>query len=173
MKKLIFLFICLIPAMLLAQDELFKPQKELIGTTVNEIKLTDYVLNEPANKNFSNKFKVLEFWATWCKPCLKAVPHLNKLQRKFSDSNLVFLSVTYEKPEVAQKVFSKIKFETVVVSDQTRTIHQVLRVQYKGTMPLPRTVLIDNQNRIIWYGSPKELSEKKVAQFLKGEKIED
>ena len=172
MKIILLLLVGFCPGLSFAQSDLFKPQNELIGTTVGEIKITDYLLNEPANKNFNNKFKVLEFWATWCKPCLKAVPHLNKLRDKFSDSNLVFLSITYESPEVVQKVFSKVKFETIVVSDQTRTIHRALRVQYNGTMPLPRTVLVDDQNRIVWYGSPKDLSEKLIKRFLGKESLE-
>ncbi|HEX8314454.1 MAG TPA: TlpA disulfide reductase family protein [Flavisolibacter sp.] len=173
MKNIFFLLVCFHPAFSFAQSDLFKPQNELIGTTISELKITDYLLNEPANKNFDGKFKVLEFWATWCKPCLKAVPHLNKLQRKFQDSNIVFLSITYEKPEQTEKVFSKVKFETIVVSDQTRTVHQALRVQYKGTMPLPRTVLMDDQNKIVWYGSPADLSEKMIERFLRKEKLTD
>lgn len=173
MKQLVFFFLCVIPCYSFSQSNLFKPQEEIIGTTAAELRFTDYLLNEPADKSFNKKFKVLEFWATWCKPCLKAVPHLNKLQQKFRDSNIVFLSITYEGPAIAQKAFSKVDFETVVVSDQTRAVHQALRVQYNGTMPLPRTVLIDDQNKIIWFGSPNDLNAKKLERFLRGEKIDD
>ena len=173
MKNVVCLLLLFFPLMVLAQNPLSKYQQELIGTTANSFQPTDYLLNEPADKNFDGKFKVLEFWATWCRPCLKAVPHLNKLQRQFADSNIVFLSITYEQPAIAQKVFSKVSFETIVVSDQTRSIHKALRVQYNGTLPLPQTVLIDDENRIIWYGNPKYLSKKKLEQFLRREKIED
>ena len=67
----------------------------------------------------------------------------------------------------------KVKFETVVVSDTTRAIHKKRKVQNNGTMPLPRTVLIDNENRIVWYGSPKELTENGIKKFLNGEPITD
>jgi hypothetical protein len=40
-------------------------------------------------------------------------------------------------------------------------------------MPLPRTVLIDNENRIVWYGSPKELTENGIRKFLNGKPITD
>jgi thiol-disulfide isomerase/thioredoxin len=39
---------------------------------------------------------VLEFWATWCAPCVEQIPHLNKLAEQFRDSKVLFLSVTYE-----------------------------------------------------------------------------
>jgi thiol-disulfide isomerase/thioredoxin len=159
------------PLALLAQSNLFKPQQELINTKVDTITITNYLINEPANKEFNSKYKVLEFWATWCRPCLKAVPHLNKLQEKFKDSNIIFLSFTYESPQKAAEAFKKVKFETVVVSDTTRATHKKLRIDYNGTMPLPRTVLIDNRNKIVWYGSPEKLTPRLLERFLRNETI--
>ena len=65
------------------------------------------------------------------------------------------------------------KFETIVVSDQTKSIHRALKIENDGTMPLPRTVLIDDENKIVWYGSPEELTGKLIEKFLKKEKIID
>lgn len=67
------------------------------------INITDFIHNIPNNKSFEDKFIVIEFWATWCGPCLDAVPHLNELQEKFKLNNdLVFISMTDEKPEKIQ-----------------------------------------------------------------------
>lgn len=158
--------ICL-PSALFGQSTLFKPRLELLNTKVDTIEVSHYLLNEPADENYSSRFKVLEFWATWCRPCLKAVPHLNELQAKFKDSNLVFLSFTYETPQKAVEAFQKVKFETVVVNDTTWRIHKRLRIDMNGTMPLPRTVLIDDENKIVWYGDPDKLNEKLLQQFLR------
>jgi len=166
MKQTLLIFIVFFPVLLFGQFSLSKPRSELIGTKIKELTITDYLQNKPANTNFNNKFKVLEFWATWCKPCLRAVPHLNRLQNKFKNRNIVFLSFTYEAPEVTLKTFEKVKFESIVVSDQTKTTHRNLRVEYKGTMALPTTVLIDDENKIVWYGSPKDLSEKLIERFI-------
>lgn len=165
MKKLLAIFL-LLPILSLSQSDLFKPQKELLQTKIDSLEVSDYLLNEPDDKNFNPRFKVLEFWATWCKPCLKAVPHLSKLQAKFKDRNIVFLSFTYESPEKAKKTFERVKFETIVVSDTSRTIHKKLRISYNGTMPLPRTVLIDDENKIVWYGSPDDLDQDLIEKFL-------
>lgn len=165
------LLILLLPTILFAQPDLFKLQFEMIGTTLKELTITDYLQNKPADTNFNNKFKVLEFWATWCRPCLKAVPHLNKLQNKFKDSNIVFLSFTYQTPEETLKTLEKVKFQTIVVSDQTRTTQRSLKVENNGTLPIPRTVLIDDENRIVWYGSPEKLTEKIIDKFIRKEKV--
>lgn len=39
---------------------------------------------------------VLEFWATWCGPCVAAVPHLNKLADQFKDKPVRFIAITAE-----------------------------------------------------------------------------
>ena len=166
MRQTLLLIILLFPTLLFAQSDLFKPQSEMIGTTLKELTITDYLLNKPKDTNFNDKFKVLEFWATWCRPCLKAVPHLNKLQNSYKDSNIVFLSFTYQKKEETLKTFEKVKFETIVVSDQTRKTQRSLKIENNGTLPIPRTVLIDNENKIVWYGSPEKLTKKLIERFL-------
>jgi thiol-disulfide isomerase/thioredoxin len=173
MKKITLAFFVCLPIIVLAQSVYIKPQLALRNTTIDTLIITSYLLSEPADKHFTPKFKVLEFWATWCKPCLKAVPHLNKLQDRFKDSNIVFLSFTYEPPAKAVEAFKKVQFKTIVVTDTTRTTHRKLRIDYNGTMPLPRTVLIDDENKIVWYGSPSKLTSKLLERFLRKEAIAD
>jgi len=82
-----------------------------VGDKAPKINLTDIILNAPKDKNIQNKFIVLEFWATWCAPCLSAVPHLNKLQDKYkSKKNLLFISLTDEKPEKIKRTLQRIEF---------------------------------------------------------------
>jgi thiol-disulfide isomerase/thioredoxin len=173
MKKIVLLALMSFPLALLSQSSLCKAQLELLNTKVDKIEVSNYIKNEPADKNFDSKYKVLEFWATWCRPCLKAVPHLNKLQAKIKDSNLLFLSFTYESPQKATEALKKVNFETIVVTDTTRAIHKKLRIDMNGTMPLPRTVLIDDENKIVWYGNPEKLNEKLLKRFLRKEAISD
>ncbi len=173
MRKAWLLLTLFLPILLFAQFDLSKKQSEMIGTKIKDLTITDYLRNKPTNINFNNKFKVIEFWATWCKPCLRAVPHLNRLQNKFNNRNVVFISFTYEPPEKTFKTFEKVKFESIVVSDQTKTTHRNLNIEYKGTMVLPRTVLIDDENNIVWYGKPNQLSEKLIEKFLRKEKLFD
>jgi len=169
MKKVFFFLLVLAAVRVAAQKELFAPQQKLLNTITDSIQFTDYLLNEPPDKNFNNKFKVLEFWATWCRPCLKAVPHLNKMKKKFEGKNVVFLSVTNERPAKAAEAFKKNKFETIVVSDTTRGIQRRLLVEMDGLMPIQRTVLIDDDNRIVWYGSPEKLTPALIDRFLRKE----
>ncbi len=140
----------------------------------NLINITDFIHNTPNNKSFENKFIVIEFWATWCGPCLDAVPHLNKLQEKFKSNNdLVFISMTDEKPEKIQATLDRIDFNTIVVSDQSKKTHKDLEVEKNGVMMIPLTILIDNNGNVKWRGYPEELNEEKINSFLKGEQIKE
>lgn len=146
-----------------------------VGDKLPPLTFTHYHLNEPKNKNFDKKFKVLEFWATWCAPCLEAVPHLNELQEKFNQQkNLVFISITDETPQKVQNTLKRIPFKSIVVSDVNKNIHLAAKVAKKidnsGPMiiSVPRTILVDDQNIVRWVGYPKELNEKILHDFLEG-----
>lgn len=153
-------------------QDLFKVQKQMIGNSIETIEFTDYIKNISADNQLNTQFKVMEFWASWCQPCLKVLPHLNKLNSKFKDkNNLLFLSITYEAPEQIQKTLEKFNFETAVVSDQNKTIHQALKIEHEGFMILPVTVLVDDNNKVIWYGSPHRLNERILHRFINRERL--
>lgn len=138
-----------------------------VGDKAPKINITDYILNTPKDKNIGGKFIVLEFWATWCAPCLSAVPHLNELHDNFKNrKDLLFLSMTYEKPEKTKRTLEKIPFKTVVVSDQTKLNEANFNVD-----EIPHTVLIDNKGIIRWIGIPTELNSSVIENFLNGTNI--
>jgi len=138
-----------------------------VGDKAPKINITDYILNSPKDKNIEGNFIVLEFWATWCAPCLSAVPHLNELHDNFKNrKDLLFLSMTYEKPEKTKRTLEKIPFKTVVVSDQTKLNEANFNVD-----EIPHTVLIDNKGIIKWIGVPTELNSAIIEKFLNGKDI--
>src|SRR5690606_30078227 len=115
----LFLLICLQASDVHAQRNLFDAQRELIGSKLWYLEFTEWLANKPSDSSYSKKIKVLEFWATWCKPCLKAIPHMNSLQESFADSNIVFFSITHQTSKDVKTTLEKYNFETIVVSDST------------------------------------------------------
>lgn len=96
-----------------------------------EINITDWIENVPIKKKIKDKYIVLEFWATWCSPCLKSVPHLNELQKKYNQDNLIFISITDEKTSKVKKILEFIQFNSIVVTDTTKATQKKIRRQNK------------------------------------------
>src|SRR5829696_2286085 len=80
-----------------------------IGQPVPDVSL-DKLVNYPAStiklSDFRGKLLILDFWATWCSPCIAAFPKLDSLQRKFGDK-LQILSVTKESKSIVKQFLSK------------------------------------------------------------------
>jgi thiol-disulfide isomerase/thioredoxin len=62
----------------------------------------DDPLNRPIESFDEGKVYVVEFWATWCGPCIASMPHLAELQRKFRDQGLRIISVSDEDLSVVE-----------------------------------------------------------------------
>lgn len=143
-------------------------QNELVvGKMAPNINITDYIFNTPSDKNFKNKFILLEFWATWCGPCLEEVPRLNKFQEKFkSKKDFVFISITNEKPDKVLRTLKRIPFNSIVVSDQTGKTFKNFIEDKDGSYSIPKTILIDNKGIVKWIGSPYDLNDLILDKFI-------
>src|SRR5262245_9253618 len=75
-------------------DEKEKKAALAVGDAAPALTVTSWVAGTPV-KNFEpGKVYVLEFWATWCGPCIAAMPHLGGLQAEYKDQGLVVVGVT-------------------------------------------------------------------------------
>lgn len=75
-----------------------------VGKPTPKIDIAEWISGEIQGENpFAGRSVVLEFWATWCTPCVEAIPHLNSLAEKYAGDKLVFVSISDEKGEVVEK----------------------------------------------------------------------
>ena len=82
---------------------------ELLAATVPpKISAKSWINSDPLHlENLKGKVVVLDFWATWCGPCIKSIPKLNKLQDKYAKDGLVIVGVCHTKG--AEKMNSIVK----------------------------------------------------------------
>ncbi len=107
---------------------------------------------------------VLDFWATWCVPCLAAVPHLEQLAEELSDERIQFVLVTDEKPAVVKKFLAKRKLPGWVVSDTDRSVFTAF-----GIKAFPPVVVVDGRGRVMLRGHSKDLTVAALRAIARGE----
>ncbi len=122
-------------------------------------KVTDFQLPDLEGKpvrlhDLDADYVLLDFWGTWCKPCLDSIPRLVELQKKYGPSKLRVVGIACEQPTGGDKVARVDEFTrrlginyTVLLSnmDGTCPVQNALQVQVYPTM-----VLLDRTGQILW-----------------------
>ncbi len=158
------------------QITLSAQNKLKIGDKAPLIFVQEYLKNKPKDTDLKNKYILLEFWATWCGPCLKEVPKINSIAQKYADrEDVIVISITDEKPSKTKSTLKKVDFKSVVVSDATLTTHKNYIMDEDGGYEIPQTFLIDQNGIVRWAGISMKLNPELFAKFLANEpiKIED
>ena len=109
------------------------------------------------------KVVVLEFWATWCGPCIEAVPHLNELADEFKEKGLQFIAITDEKESVVQPFLKRKAMRAWVGLDTDRSMFK----DY-GVSGIPHSVVVGTNGVIAWVTHPDGLSAALINNVLAG-----
>ena len=113
---------------------------------------------------------LVDFWATWCKPCIKELPYIQKLHDEYAEKGLMVLAVTIDSPKSQSRVKPFIKgrkFTFPVVMDGSQDVFR--KLQGKGSIPY--VVVLDAEGNIRYRhtgyrpGDEKEL-ERVVLELL-------
>lgn len=120
--------------------------KDLEGTNPPPALSTlNWINSEPLElEALKGKVVLLDFWATWCGPCLGAIPKLNKLQKEFKDQGLVIIGVCH--PHKADRMGSTVKDRGItyaICEDRDGTTGTTYKVN-----GYPDYYLIDRQGRL-------------------------
>jgi thiol-disulfide isomerase/thioredoxin len=158
-KKLAFPFFLLLAVNAFAQIKK--------GESAANLHITNWIQNAPPNNSLKGKFLIVDFWATWCAPCLASVPHMNELATANKGArNLMFLSITDEKENKVRRLLSKVHFSSAVVADTTGKTFGNYRIT-----SIPFCILIDDKMEVKWTGDPAGLTNKMIRQFIRRQPI--
>jgi thiol-disulfide isomerase/thioredoxin len=110
-----------------------------------EIRLKDINGNMISLSDFKGKIVFLNFWATWCLPCIIEMPSMEKLHRKFKDEDFVMVAINLMESEAQVKAFfEKLKLSFTALLDSTGEVAAWFTIN-----AVPTTYILDKQGRVI------------------------
>jgi thiol-disulfide isomerase/thioredoxin len=86
---------------------------------------------------------VLDFWASWCRPCLYSLPRLEQANRKFIDDDVVFIGVNNESQDIIDLVSERLDLSFFSILDRDDRLSELY-----GVDSIPCTVIIGRDGRI-------------------------
>lgn len=150
-----------IEAVLLAYDKTSLVKE---GKPAPDFTLVSYENKRISLSDFKENVVYLDFWASWCKPCIELIPDSKKLKEIFKDAPVVFLNVSIDKNENSwRKMIEKEKITGVNLI--TSGLSSQMTSQY-GVRALPRYFLID-KNGIIIDNDAKKPNEKELINEVR------
>lgn len=93
--------------------------------------------------NFGGKVLLLNFWASWCPPCVEETPSLSALAKQFGPKGLVVLAVSVDDKESAYRSFLQ-RFHPDFLTVRDQKVHE----EY-GTFVYPETYIIGSDGRVL------------------------
>ena len=107
---------------------------------------------------------VIDFWATWCAPCVEAFPKFNELGRRFADQPVRFISVTYETEAMIRPFLAKRPLETEIALDNDFATYKSF-----DAWGIPTVYVFDRQGTLLSAMHPEYLSAEVIAGALAGD----
>lgn len=123
-----------------------KPIEEMSWRTFDGKSLA--IGNDQKLKDLRGKVVLLDFWATYCPPCIEAIPHLRQLQEKYGKENLEIIGLHVggegDFPKIPQFV-EKLKIDYPLATPE----NELTRFIFGTETAIPQTAIFDRQGKLV------------------------
>ena len=115
--------------------------------------------------DFKGKFVLINFWATWCAPCVRELPSLNNLHNEFKNNKnfaMIAINIGQNKSVVNKFIKEKAPIDFLVLLDEN------IELSDWNVQAIPTTFLINDSGKIIYkVEGEKEWDSSEFTKFFK------
>ncbi len=149
----------------LAQDVTLK-----VGDKAPMLESVEWIKGEEVTSFEEGEIYILDFWATWCGPCVASIPHINELQQKYKESKVNVIGVavwgSQGNEEFVEKRGDGMDYRVAVdIDDKTADAY----MKASGQGGIPTVMLVDREGEIAWIGHPMMGLDTAVELMVKDE----
>ena len=132
------------------------------GGTAPEFSITTDQGRQVTPTSFGGKVLVLNFWATWCSPCIQEIPSLNDFQQRFANSGVVVVAVSIDKnAQKYRRFLDRIHVAFGTVRDPTADIS----AKY-GTFQYPESYIIKDGRIVRKFDNAADWTSDDITQYV-------
>lgn len=160
MKKYVLLVLSVLTLTVHAQEN--RDSLLNIGDRAPLLYIKEWIKGDSISQMEKGHVYVVEFWATWCRPCIAAMPHLSELASQYRDNlTIIGVSVHEDKSTTVEQIREfvdnrgdKMDYH-VATDDKDRMVDNWMKAsEEKG---IPKTFVINADGKLAWIGHPKDV----------------
>ena len=144
----------------------FKARRSTVKGAVfpEDLRLVDASGNVVDFASLKGHIVYIDIWASWCVPCRKEIPHLQKLEAEMAGSNVKFLSISIDrKSDDWKKALTQLDLHGLQWHDEDGKLANALNIN-----SIPFFLIYDKEGRLYHYNAPRPSSGEKLKALLKG-----
>lgn len=153
--------LCIVCYSALASAEGDRPFDLMVGDVAPELSVGEWIKGEPITGYEHGKIYIIDFWATWCGPCIAGFPHLSELQEHYEDEGVIVIgfasAAAPDKIDKARKLILGKKNDVTryrVAFDDEDSSTWARMMKAAGKNGLPTAFIVDRSGRIAFMGNP-------------------
>ena len=124
-----------------------------------QIKINRWI-HKPSQGKLEMPLMYVDFWATWCAPCISSMPHTQALEERFG-SEVLFLYISDEPENKIKAFMSRKNYDFYTANDTAHYNYELFNIK-----TIPAAMLLNTKGKIIWQGKPWELDERLLKKFI-------